>query len=72
MAAQSHLQIINQSSAFDFSMSKDFSISTELPRVNFSNNMKIEPQHKWLPRIFPMAIRPHPRLKHRPDLLTFI
>ena len=43
-------------------MNKDFSVSKELPRVNFvkcamytkyGNNTKIEPQHERLPGNFP-------------------
>ena len=49
----------------------DFSISTELPCVNFvkcamqakcGNKMKIESRRKRLPRKFPQGIRPGPRL----------
>ena len=45
----------DDSRGFYFSMSKDFSINKELPRVNFvkcamqtryGNNVKIEPQHE--------------------------
>ena len=49
------------SSAFDFSMSKDLSISKELPRckqkcamqTKYGNNMKNEPRDERLPRKFP-------------------
>ena len=34
--------------------------------------MKIEPQHERLPRKFSQGTRPGPRLRHLPDVLTFI
>ena len=78
------LRHYKSSSAFDFSMNKDFSIfhisyilNKELPRVNsvkcamwakYGNNMKIEPQHERLPRKLPQGIRPGPRLWQVSDL----
>ena len=63
--------IAGLSSAFDFSRSKDFSISKELPHVNFvkcamqtkyANKILKEPKDERLSPKFPQQTRPRSRL----------
>ena len=70
----------DDSRGFYFSMSKDFSINKELPRVNFvkcamqtryGNNVKIEPQHERLSRKFLPGDSPSSEIMTPPRFIDF-